>query len=76
MVESLSKQSYKITPLHKLFGALITGLDLSKPEEISRAVRDEIVADVFKYRLLVFRHEGKRISADAQIVISHWFGDI
>ena len=53
------ERGYKVTPLNDVFGAIISGLDLSKPEKISEAVREQLKIDIFKYRLLLFKNNGK-----------------
>ena len=73
MVETLT---YKIEPLHPMFGAKITGVDLSRPSEIPVQLKETIMEDLHKYRMLQVKNDGKHISADAQLEISRWWGEI
>ena len=59
-----------------MFGAFVEGIDLSRPEDITPQVRESLIADTHKYRLLIFKNDGKHISADAQLEVSRWFGEI
>jgi alpha-ketoglutarate-dependent 2,4-dichlorophenoxyacetate dioxygenase len=61
-----------IKPLHPLFAAAAEGLDLSRP--LSPAQRDEIVAAMDRYAVLVF--PGQQLSEDAQIAYAKQFGPL
>ena len=34
------------------------------------------MADTHKHRLLLFKNDGKHISAEAQLIVSRWFGEV
>ena len=62
----------QVEPLHRLFGGIVHGLGLSSPATIPEQVRKQIVSDVHKYRVLVFRAaEGvdQRLSAEAHLEV-------
>lgn len=60
------------TPLHPLFAAEAVDLDLSKP--LAPAQRDEIVAAMDRYAVLVFR--GQKLDEDQQIDFAKNFGPL
>ena len=57
----------------RLFGAEVTGIDLKS--KLNEDLIATIKKDVTKYRLLIFRNQG-RISGDRQVEISKWFGEL
>ena len=59
------KHTYRLAPLNDIFGAIVTGVDLSEPEAISEKLKEKIKADVHKHRLLLFKNDGTHISAEA-----------
>jgi alpha-ketoglutarate-dependent 2,4-dichlorophenoxyacetate dioxygenase len=59
-------------PLHPLFAAEASGVDLSKP--LSPALVREIVAAMDKYAVLVFR--GQKLDEDRQIAYAKQFGPL
>ena len=59
----IGNSTYKLTKLNDTFGAVVRGVDLSQPELISDELRKQIIADVHKNRLLIFKNDGKLISA-------------
>ena len=61
---------YQISPL-PLCGVEVRGIDLK--EDLDREMIDKIIADVTKYRLMIFRDQGI-ISGERQVEISKWFG--
>jgi hypothetical protein len=46
---------YTKTPINDHFGVIVTGLDISVPENIPKEVKEAIISDTHKYRLLIFR---------------------
>ena len=62
---------YNLKPLY--LGAEILGLDLK--QALSNDVIKQIKRDVTKYRILVFRNQGK-IHGDRHVEIARWFGEI
>ena len=61
-----------LKPLHPLFAAEAAGLDLSKP--LPPAQRDEIVAAMDRYAVLVFR--GQKLDEDQQLAYARQFGPL
>jgi alpha-ketoglutarate-dependent 2,4-dichlorophenoxyacetate dioxygenase len=61
-----------LKPLHPLFAAEASGVDLSKP--LSPALVREIVAAMDKYAVLVFR--GQKLDEDRQIAYAKQFGPL
>ena len=76
MASPIAPAPYKLTPLHRLFGAVVEGLDLRDPQAISAATVEAIRQDLLVHRLLLFRHEGATVSAAAQLRVSRWFGEV
>ena len=66
MVDKVSgSKLYNLKPLNSIFGAVVEGLDMTKPELISAETKQHIIDDVHKHRLLLFRNDGSHISAEA-----------
>ena len=63
--------AYELRP-NKL-GKLVYGIDLKSA--ISKQVKNQIIEDVRKHRLLVFKNQGV-LSAEKHLEISRWFGKI
>ena len=66
-----SSSSYELKPLK--VGAEVFGILLDKP--ISEPVRDQIIKDVSKHRILVFRNQSG-ITPQKHLEISQWFGEL
>ena len=62
----------ELKPLHPLFAAEASGVDLAQP--LGAALRDEIVAAMDRYAVLVFR--GQRLDEDRQIAFAKAFGPL
>ena len=67
----LSLKMYELRPIK--LGCEVFGIDLKSP--ISPEVRDQIIRDVRKYRILVFRNQGV-LPFEKHLEIGRWFGDI
>lgn len=65
-------EAYRVEPLPQ-FGAEVRGVDLN--EEVPTDVMEAIKRDAYKHRLLLFKGQGI-VSAERQVEISKWFGEI
>lgn len=75
MTTARGDAAYDTEPITDLFGVVARGLDLSNPDAVPAETVERIKHDVFKHRLVVFKGLGK-LSAEAQLKISGWFGDV
>ena len=66
---SMSHNYYKIFPAQ--LGVEIKGIDLNK--DVPQEVISQIKKDVHKYRIMIFRDQGK-VSGKRQVQIGRWFG--
>jgi alpha-ketoglutarate-dependent 2,4-dichlorophenoxyacetate dioxygenase len=69
---AIAVQSPTITPVHPLFGAEITGVDLTRP--LDDAVFELIAAAFDEYSVLVFR--GQALTDEQQMAFSQRFGPL
>ena len=67
-----SAKYYNLTKIRPYWGAIATGIDLSKP--IDKATIKQINDDVHKYRLICFKKQ--KLSGAKQVQISEYFGKI
>lgn len=65
--------AYGLRPLSRAFGAIVEGVDLSKP--VGDTVREKLKEDLHRNKVLLFRGQG-RLSGERQVEISRWFGDL
>jgi len=67
---------YKLTaPLPgAVFGAAVSGVRLD--EHTPAPVIAQIKADLLAHKLLVFKDQGDAVSAERQLAVSRWFGDV
>jgi len=64
---------YTLKVLHPLFGAIISGINLT--QQVPQSTIDQIRRDVHQYRLLIFKQPGP-VPAEAQLRVSRWFGQV
>ena len=62
---------YKVKPA--VFGVEVFGIKLNEP--VPQEAIDQIKKDVRKYRIMIFRDQGK-VSGERQAEIGKWFGEL
>lgn len=50
-----SKKKYKLTKITPFYGAIATGIDLSKA--VDKVTITQIEADIYKYRTVIFKKQ-------------------
>ncbi|KAK2191526.1 hypothetical protein NP493_49g10027 [Ridgeia piscesae] len=75
MQSEMQKHDYYTVKPGKL-GVEVFGINLNNPNvPVPQNVIDQIKKDVHKYRIMIFRDQGK-VSGKRHVEISKWFGDL
>ena len=73
--ENLIDIDYEVTPLHADFGGIVSGVDLNEAYDFSDELIEKLVIDVYRYKVLFFRNQGK-MAPEMQLYVSQWFGEV